>query len=240
MKLWLLKFHVTLFQLWDLICKQYSSLVSVYQRQKLSVCDQKPGSRILQHVHQTVFRICRIKRLVCCTGFDHTHWRDCHVFAAWDQDGNNIFPADSLGCNVFSKSVADLVQLFISVFSVFIYNSSMVRNGLHQFIKHIRNCFVSVVFTFCMVEFCNLIHSTLGNHGDFGNKFCLQRGTHSRFIGIQDSVNKGLAVHVAAVFCSEHISVVVLSYLDQQRHFCHIQGKVMASGNSVSDWIIVA
>ena len=34
--------------------------------------------------------------------------------------------------------------------------------------------------------------------------------------------------------------MVVLSYLDQQRHFCHIQGKVMASGNSVSNWIIVA
>ena len=91
-----------------------------------------------------------------------------------------------------------------------------------------------------MIEFCNLIHSTLGNHGDFGNKFCLQRGAHSSFIGIQDSVNKGLAVHVAAVFCCKHISVVVLSYLDQQRHFRHIQGKVVTSGNGVSDWIIVA
>ena len=91
-----------------------------------------------------------------------------------------------------------------------------------------------------MIEFCNLIHSALGNHRDFGNKFCLQSRTHGSFIGIQDSVNKGLAVHVAAVFCSEHISVVVLSYLDQQRHFCHIQGKVVASGNGVSNWIIVA
>ena len=91
-----------------------------------------------------------------------------------------------------------------------------------------------------MIEFCDLVYPTLRDHRDFRNIFCFQRRTHGSFIGIQDSVNKGLAVHVAAVFCSEHISVVVLSYLDQQRHFCHIQGKVMASGNGVSDWIIVA
>ena len=91
-----------------------------------------------------------------------------------------------------------------------------------------------------MIEFCDLVYPTLRDHRDFRNIFCFQHGAHGSFIGIQDSVNKGLAVHVAAVFCSKHISVVVLSYLDQQRHFGHIQGKVVASGNGVSDWIIVA
>ena len=240
MKLWLLKFHITLFQLWDLICKQYRSLVSVYQRQKLSVCDQKLCSRILQHVHQAVFRVSRIKRLVCCTGFDHAHWCNGHVFAAWDQNGNYILPADSLGCNIFSKPVAELVQFFVGIFPVFKYHCCVVRNGLCQFSEHVGNGFASVKFVFCMIEFCDLVYPTLRDHRDFRNIFCFHRRTHGSFIGIQDSVNKGLAVHVAAVFCSKHISVVVLSYLDQQRHFGHIQGKVVTSGNGVSDWIIVA
>ena len=115
----------------------------------------------------------------------------------------------------------------------------MVWNGLCQFSEHVRNGFASVKFVFCMIEFCDLVYPTLRDHRDFRNIFCFQHGAHGSFIGIQDSVNKGLAVHVAAVFCSKHISVVVLSYLDQQRHFSHIQGKVVTSGNGVSDWIIV-
>ena len=91
-----------------------------------------------------------------------------------------------------------------------------------------------------MIEFCNLVYPTLRDHRDFRNIFCFQHGAHGRFIGIKDSVNKGLAVHVTTVFCSKHIFMIIFSYLDQQRHFGHIQGKVVASGNGVSNWIIVA
>ena len=115
----------------------------------------------------------------------------------------------------------------------------MIRNFLYQLIKHIRNSFASVILCFCVVKFCNFIYSSLGNNRNFGNIFCFQHGAHCCLIGIQYSINKSLAVHVTAIFCSKYICMIVLSYLDKQRHLRHIQGKVMAFCNSISNWIIV-
>ena len=43
----------------------------------------------------------------------------------------------------------------------------MIRYGLNQFIKHIRNRLTSVIFTFCMIELSNFIYCIFRNNRDF-------------------------------------------------------------------------
>ena len=54
MQLRLLKHNIPILQLPDLICKQHRSFISVYQRKKLSVSNEKLCRGILHHVHQAV------------------------------------------------------------------------------------------------------------------------------------------------------------------------------------------
>ena len=218
MQLRLLKHNIPILQLPDLICKQHRSFISVYQRKKLSVSNEKLCRGILHHVHQAVSGIGWIQRLVSCTCLYHAHRCDRHIFTAGDQNGNNIFTANSLGCDIFSKSVADLIQFSVSIFFILKYHSRMVRNGLYQLLKHISDGLTSVIFAGSIIKFRNFVRSISGKNRNFRNIFCFQQGIHSCLIGFQYSTYKGFTVHVTAVFCSKHIFMIVFSYLDQQRH----------------------
>ena len=228
--------------------------------QKLSVCDQQFGCRILQHIHQSVLRIRWIERLIGCTGFDNAHRRnghiltagnqnrhdifctnscDGHVFAAGDQNGNYILLADSLGCNIFSKPVTDLIQFFISELLVLKYNSRMFRYSLYHFRKSVGNSFRPIIFTGSIIEFCNLFNCILWDNGNLWNVLVFQYRVHSCLICVQHTVYKSITVHVTAEFRCKHIFIIVLSYLDKQRHFRHIKGKIMSPCNGITNRVIV-
>ena len=91
----------------------------------------------------------------------------------------------------------------------------MIRNGLHHFVKHVRDRLASVIFLGSMVKLCDFICSIFGQNGNFRNIFYLQHGIHCCLIGIQNSLYKLLTVLIAAVFCSQYIFVVILSHLDK-------------------------
>ena len=129
--------------------------------QKLSVCDQQFGCRILQHIHQSVLRIRRIERLIGCTGFDNAHRRNGHILTAGNQNRHDIFCSNSKRSNIFSKPVTDLIQFLISELLVLKYNSRMIRYSLYHFRKSVGNSFRPVIFTGSIIKFCNLFNCIL-------------------------------------------------------------------------------
>ena len=134
--------------------------------QKLSVCNQKLCCGILQHIHQTILRIRRIERLICGSCFNHAHRCNRHILTTRNQNGHDIFRANSVGDNVFSEPVTDLIQFLISVLLILKYHSRMIRYGLYHFSKPVRNCFRSVIFAGRIIEFCNFLNRILRENGN--------------------------------------------------------------------------
>ena len=90
-----------------------------------------------------------------------------------------------------------------------------------------------------MIKLCNLICCIPGKNRYFWNILRCKHRFHRSLICFKHTINKSFAVHITSVFCGKHIFIVIISYLNKQRHFCHIKGEVFSFCHRISDRIII-